>query len=148
MTDKDYQSMEKEANKQIDPLFHEIDDEFAAHNTAPTIAPAMTDEGYQSMAKTEDAKHGDNDAESNADSVRTDNRDSSLPQSVKEYLSALFAQEVLDNIETGQEELEAAMETISPSLPGLLKEFSTLVACNASPGVEEKACVFVRHQRK
>jgi hypothetical protein len=115
---------------------------------APTVAIAMTDEGYQSMTKQENLDTGEVDAVSDRDSVRTDNRDSRLPQNVKEQLSIYFAQEILDNIQLTGDEVAGAIDDICSALPDLLREFSTLVARQARPGIEERACIFVRHQRK
>ena len=115
----------------------------------PTLdnAPTMTDEGYHSMTKQGNSEIGEKDAVSDADSVRTDNRDSGLPQNVKEQLSTYFAQEILDNIQLANDELANAIDDICFSLPELLREFSTLVENHARPGLEERACIFVRHQR-
>ena len=115
----------------------------------PTLdnAPTMTDEGYHSMTKQVNSEIGEEDAVSDADSVRTDNRDSGLPQNVKEQLSTYFAQEILDNIQLANDELANAIDDICVSLPELLREFSTLVENHARPGLEERACIFVRHQR-
>jgi hypothetical protein len=116
--------------------------------TATTIAPTMTDEGHQSMTKQDNLGRGEVDVVSDADSVCTDNRDSSLPQNVKEQLSTYFAQGILDNIQLTRDEVACAIDDICNVLPGLLREFSTLVAERAKPGIEERACTFVRHQRK
>ena len=115
---------------------------------APTTAPTMTDEGYHSMDKEEKPSANEDETASNADSVRTDNRDSALPRHVKEQLSTYFAQEILDNVQLPGEELVSCIDSIYSSLPELFREFSTLVAQSARAGIEERACIFVRHQRK
>ena len=107
----------------------------------------LTDSGYQSMTKQGHSETDGDDADSNADSVRTDNRESGLPQNVKEQLSTYFAQEILDSIQLAKDELSNAIDEICSSLPELLREFSTLVEIHARPGLEERACIFVRHQR-
>ena len=80
--------------------------------TAPTTAPTMTDEGYHSMDKEENPSANEDETASNADSVRTDNRDSALPRHVKEQLSTYFAQEILDNVQLPEEELVSCIDSI------------------------------------
>ena len=141
----DDQGKHEAQEAQNDPIPDTIEDQ-GEH--APTIAPTMTDEGYQSMDKQDSLDKGDVEAVSDADSVRTDNRDSGLPPNVKEQLSTYFAQEILDNLELTGDELAGAIDDICNPLPDLLREFSALVARQAKPGIEERACIFVRHQRK
>lgn len=123
-------------------------DTHSSHFVAQITARTMTDEGYQSMTKQEDVAVDLADEVSDADSVRTDNRDSALPRHVKERLSNLFAQEIVEDVQLGQEELTTAIDNLCYSLPDLLREFSTLVSDHARPGIQERACIFVRHQRK
>jgi hypothetical protein len=117
------------------------------NQSLPTLGHAITDSGYQSMTRPGSLETGEDDTDSNADSVRTDNRDSGLPENVKEQLSTYFAQEILDSIQLAKADVANAIDDICSSLPELLREFSTLVEIHARPGLEERACIFVRHQR-
>ena len=112
------------------------------------LAPTTTDEGYQSMNKQEQMDADEEDAQSDADSVRTDNRDSGLPSNVKERLSSHFAQELLDNLQLPKHQLVESIDRICSSMPDLLREYSTFVGSNARSDLQERACIFVRHQRK
>ena len=118
------------------------------HVEGTTVAPTMTDEGYCSMDKQQAEDLANEDARSDTDSVRTDNRESGLPREMKERLSESFADEILGDLRLQDGELANALEKISSVLPDLLRDFSTLAECRAQGSVEEKACIFVRHQRK
>lgn len=117
-------------------------------HTEYPAAPTMTDEGYQSMDKQQQVQVDEEDAVSDADSVRTDNRESGLSPSVKDRLSSYFAQELLDSLRLAKHEIVEAIDRICSSLPDLLLEYSTLMGSHARPGAQEHACIFVRHQRK
>ena len=127
-------------------------DEFFNEEDKPggyRVALTTTDEGYQSMNKQEHVNMGiEDDVHSDSDSVRTDNRDSSLPPAVKDRLSSYFAQELLDGLKLSKDQLVDSIDRICSSMPDLLREYSTLAESHARSGPQERACIFVRHQRK
>lgn len=134
------------------PNFKEVSTHHVAESMdlhmATGVAQSMTDEGYYSADKQAAAEVVYEDSEIDTDSVRTDNRDSGLNRDTKDQLSECFAQEILNDLRLKGTELTAAVEKICVSLPELLREFSILVERQAEKGLEEKACIFVRHQRK
>lgn len=97
------------------------------------------------------SKPGDLDQTSvagNVDTIRIEDVDPELSLSARNQLSLLFAQDILENVESSIEHLASTTDEICSSLPGLLRELSTSIAKHAKPGVEQQACTFIRHQRK
>lgn len=125
-----------------------VADTEAPGNIEPTILFTATDEGYQTMDKQRMTDADGEETLSNADSVRTDNQDSGLPSDTKDALSSQFARELLENLRGSNNQLAESVDCIESLLPELLRQYSILLGYHAQPGLQEKSCVFVRHQRK
>lgn len=111
-----------------------------------TVAPAFTDSGYRSLDKKEEAQREVDF--SDTDSVRSDNRDSGLTFDVKRRLASEFARELTDNLSLPATETTEAIAQIVSVLPDLLQQYAVIAHHEARPGIQQRAAVFVRHQRK
>lgn len=116
-----------------------------------TAVPTVTDEGYQSMNKSQRCRDADHEeAASETDSIRTDLRSSGLSEDIKAKLVSVFAGDIIEKLGEGLIEgsnSPEAVNRISSLLPVLLKDFSLLVGSHAQSELGRRASVFVRHQR-